>query len=464
MSKFDAERALAIYKTFSKQTNKVLEFLSVARQHESATRLEIPKLKHAPTGLTASLEEYLNDPDFEINRRQYLAQQEAKRTGKKVAAGGSKAAPTNEFSKLSLGNNTTKQGSAMTNNASQATSSQSAPKAPAPDLIDFFESIEQTQPPLPAVSQESSGFHGLPQFQFQQQQPQPQQQFLPQQSFAPGQPQPVQQPNGSFGTSNPFGQVSLHNSVAQPNFSGGALNGYGQQPQQSFNPNQTNMPHELSNSMNMPQDNTLNFAPQQNSLSMGQQPQSVNPFRQSVMPHLNTGTTSPFTTSPPITSSLNRQSTNPFARSINTQQTGQSQGTPFSSPFTSQPPQSALSATGTGGPFFTPPPIPTPDNISQNQFAAQPLQPARTGTNPFARTSPPPQISTNPFPQPNSAFSSPSPLVANSTGSTNPFRKSTFGQPGQGWQVGQGTMGGLENLETIPVFPRPGQQQTQAWP
>lgn len=97
MSKYDAQRALGIYKTFTKQTNLVVEFLSTARQYENATRLEIPKLKHAPTSLTSSLEEYLNDPDFEINRRQYLAQQEAKK-GKKGMSNGA-AESSNNFTK-----------------------------------------------------------------------------------------------------------------------------------------------------------------------------------------------------------------------------------------------------------------------------------------------------------------------------------------------------------------------------
>ncbi|KAB8336988.1 hypothetical protein FH972_021292 [Carpinus fangiana] len=76
MSKPDAERALEIYKTFASQTDKVVRFLQLARQYENVTRLEIPKIKHAPTNLINSLEEYLHDKDFETNRRQYLAQQE----------------------------------------------------------------------------------------------------------------------------------------------------------------------------------------------------------------------------------------------------------------------------------------------------------------------------------------------------------------------------------------------------
>ena len=72
MSHPDATRALNIYRTFVKQTDMVVQYLSVARMHEHSTRLEIPKIKHAPTSLAASLEEYLNDKDFEVNRRQYL--------------------------------------------------------------------------------------------------------------------------------------------------------------------------------------------------------------------------------------------------------------------------------------------------------------------------------------------------------------------------------------------------------
>lgn len=48
------------------------------------------------------------------------------------------------------------------------------------------------------------------------------------------------------------------------------------------------------------------------------------------------------------------------------------------------------------------------------------------------------------------------------TGNTNPFRQSAFvnTQTGQGWQNNQQPIGGgLDALETVPVFPRPAQQQ-----
>src|SRR4051794_6793307 len=73
MSRPDSIRALAIYKTFTKQTEEVVQFLGVARHFQSATRLEIPKLKHASTDLARLLEDDLNDPDFDLRRREYLA-------------------------------------------------------------------------------------------------------------------------------------------------------------------------------------------------------------------------------------------------------------------------------------------------------------------------------------------------------------------------------------------------------
>lgn len=74
MSKVDAERALKIYKKFVEQTKYVIDYLRVAKHLEFATKLHVPTIKHAPTALTSSLEEYLDDPNFEVNRRQYLAE------------------------------------------------------------------------------------------------------------------------------------------------------------------------------------------------------------------------------------------------------------------------------------------------------------------------------------------------------------------------------------------------------
>ncbi|KAK9462039.1 ANTH domain-containing protein [Lipomyces oligophaga] len=78
MSKFDAERGLDIYQDFVKEMNGVIKYLQLAKKHESMTRLQVPNIKHAPTSLAKSLEEYLNDPEFDVNRRQFLAEKEAK--------------------------------------------------------------------------------------------------------------------------------------------------------------------------------------------------------------------------------------------------------------------------------------------------------------------------------------------------------------------------------------------------
>merc|ERR1711939_1028791 len=182
MSRPDAERALQIYKTFGRQTEQVVQYLSLARQYEMSTRLEVPKLKHAPTTLTASLEEYLNDPDFEMNRRQYLAQQEAKRTGKPIPS----AATSKAFEKPP---NMTAQ-----NQPRSQPPPQQQPKGPAPDLIDFFESIEQNQQPMAQLNNPQQQFQtGMPQAQPYQQQQIPMQ--MPQQTgFNPFLQQQQQQP------------------------------------------------------------------------------------------------------------------------------------------------------------------------------------------------------------------------------------------------------------------------------
>ena len=463
MSKYDAQRALDIYKTFTKQTNSVVEFLSTARQYENATRLEIPKLKHAPTSLTSSLEEYLNDPDFEINRRQYLAQQDAKK-GKKPTSNG-----TAESSNNPTKNPVNKGGSNkdfLESKPMQAVAPKPEPKGPAPDLIDFFGSIEQNQQKMAAAppQQQVPNFGVGPHYQQQQQLQQTG--VLPQQTnlfMQNGQQQQIQN-GGNFGNGNPFGQPQVQQ-PQQQNFTGAGFGGYTQQPfgqqQDAFSSPPQNSTSQFPQTQQPFNAGQQSFATSQQPFNTGQQPmntgqqsmntgqqsmntgQSSNPFRQSMMPQATGPSLASYSNTPPLPSSpQSYQSTNPFARP----NTGHIQ----TSPFSSQP-------TGQGTPFTSPPP-PQPQ-----QSAVPPLTPHRTGTNPFARSTPTTQ-STSPF-------TSASPLVATPTGSTNPFRQSTFvnQQTGQGWQAGQGTMGGFEQLDTVPIFPRPGQlpqqqQQQGAWP
>lgn len=71
MSKPDASESFDIYKSFIKQTDKVVDYLGVVRKLHNVVNIPVPNLKHAPTSLVKALEEYLNDPNFEENRREY---------------------------------------------------------------------------------------------------------------------------------------------------------------------------------------------------------------------------------------------------------------------------------------------------------------------------------------------------------------------------------------------------------
>ncbi|GJC84196.1 ENTH domain-containing protein C19F8.03c [Colletotrichum liriopes] len=331
MSKVDAERAMAIYRTFTKQTDFVVQYLSVARQYEHQTRVEVPKLKHAPVNLGRQLEEYLRDPDFEVNRRQYIAEQQAKKSGK----GGISKPSSSAFDSKPA---------PAANNPFPSTNGLSQPKTetakgPAPDLIDFFESIEQNQTTMAPNAQ--------------QHQEQQQQQQMPMQT-------------------------------------------------------------------GFPTGNTGMLSPQ-----AGQQ--TTNPFRASMLMAQQTGMSTNTAFSNPASPNPQRQSTNPFARSSPQAQQPFSPA-PSNSPFQSQP---------------------------QQLPAIAPLQPMMTGTNPFAKSF------TGSQSQQQRPATSSGALAPQPTGTTNPFRQGAFvnHQTGMGWQHNQQPIGGgLDNVETVPVFPRPIQQ------
>ncbi|KAK0729258.1 ANTH domain-containing protein [Apiosordaria backusii] len=439
LSKTDAERAMDVYRTFTRQTDYVVQYLSTARQYEHHTRVEVPKLKHAPVNLGRQLEEYLKDPDFEIHRRQYLAELEAKKSSKGGSSGASKLPKFDPFE--------AKASSSTSAAASQPapTSQPAAPaKGPDADLIDFFESIEQNQTPMAVQAQAQP--QQLQQQQQQQQQTQMQMGMSPW-GPAPFQPQqPVQQqfqqngfvsqPTG-FQTGVPFqqqGQPAFSpQQTAQPvqqAFTGAGFGGFSPQPQLGFQPGSL---------APIPQDTVASFqntgAP---AFQGGLQPpqQSTNPFRQSMLMNQQTG--SPFATAPvqqaaapaqqrPATS----QSTNPFARS---------------SPQATQP----FAAPSSNSPFQSQAP--------QQPVTAAPMQPMQTGTNPFAKNFAPAQPA-----QPTQQQQRPvtaGGILSQPTG-TNPFRQGAFvnHQTGLGWQHNQQPIGGgLDQIETVPVFPRPAAQ------
>lgn len=442
MSRPDAERALEIYKNFTKQTDFVVQYLSVARQYEHQTRVEVPKLKHAPVNLGKQLEDYLVDPDFEINRRQYLAEQDSKK-GRGGANGTSK--PFGMTTKETEPKATA--GRAFQDSTERPASKPLPAKGPDPDLIDFFDSIEQNQQPM-ATQPGQQQLGQLPQFNngapFQMPQPQqfPQNGFSPQQQQQTGFQNPTQftpQQQQPFNTGfAPQQQIQQPSQMQQPqamqspqiqqppqiqtNFTGTGFGGY--TPQPSFQPgNLSSIPQESAASFQQ-QGQQQGLAPMQTGA------QTTNPFRQSMLMSNPTGMPGPsFPASPPITSPMNRQNTNPFAKSI-------------SPPGPQQP--------------FSPPPDQTFQQQQQQPIAA-PLQAMQTGTNPFARNM---AMNATPAQRPQTAGG----LVPQPTGNTNPFRQSQFVNTatGTGWQHGQQTMGGgLDSLETVPVFPRPAQQQ--AW-
>jgi hypothetical protein len=411
MSRPDAERSLEIYKNFTKQTDFVVAYLATAREYQTQTRIEVPKLKHAPINLGKQLEDYLMDPDFEINRRQYLAEQESK--GRVGTNGASKPFPTSTKS-----NSESRAAAGRAFPDAQPAPSKPVPaaKGPDPDLIDFFDSIEQNQQPMAAEPQPGYQQQGLPQFNTSDtpyliQSPQFQNGFAAQQTGFQAPPQQFPQQQQPFNTGYSGVQQPQQPQPIQTNFTGAGFGGY--TPQPSFQP---------GGLQSIPQDSAAYFqqAPPQQVATMQTGAQTTNPFRQSMMSQ-PTGVPGPsFPVSPPITSPLTRQSTNPFARS---------------SPQPTQP--------------FSPPPD---QQFQPQQQQAAPLQPMATGTNPFARN-----IALNAHrPQTSGG------LVPQPTGSTNPFRQSQFVNTatGVGWQNTQQPIGGgLDNVETVPVFPRPAQQQ-----
>lgn len=417
LSKVDAEHAIEIYKVFVKQTDLVVQYLSIARQYEHATRLEIPKIKHAPTSLAASLQEYLDDTDFDTNRRQFLAEQQ----GKKSTRFADSSSKPDFSSKAAQSKSAT-----TTSKPAETTASQPAAKGPAPDLIDFFDSIEQNQTPMAQFPQQA---------QQQQQYQQPNMQPIP-----TGMPQAFPSQTGAGAVTNPYAQAQLPQQQAQqpqplqPNFTGAGFGGYGPQPQQpQFTSAASGFP-----AAHQQQPQATGFSAQQQYGSpppqIQPQPTSTNPFRQSMM---FTGATMPQATGiqqpqqPQPQIQPQSTSTNPFAR------------------------HSVLS-NGTSNGALSPP---QPQSGFPQAQAQKPIAVQPTGsTNPFAKPSSPPAQSLSP-PLPGGGVGGAS-LQPQPTGSTNPFRQSMFinQQTGQGWQnAGQGTMGGLEGLDTIAVFPRPGQ-------
>jgi hypothetical protein len=217
----------------------------------------------------------------------------------------------------------------------------------------------------------------------------------------------------------------------QPNFTGAGFNGYGGQAQQQshrFTPTLQTVPQTAATSFQSPTQQ-----PYSTGTASDSSVQSTNPFRQSMLANSTTGTSlSSFASSTNSPFGNQPTTTNPFAR-------------PVSSIL---PP----------GQSFSPSPFNSSSATSYSPVVQSPMQPPNpigsqtTGsTNPFSK--PPVSQAPNPF--------SAAPVASNPTGSTNPFRQSAFvnQNTGMGWQnSAAGTIGGMSSnqVETVPVFPRPG--------
>lgn len=438
MSRTDAERAMDIYKSFSKYTDYVVQYLSVARQYEHRTGIQVPKLSHAPVNLGRQLQEYLDDSDFEIHRRQYLAEQDFKKGGKGKDAFDLPKPPRSPAGRSGSAQNSNNPFPAPPKDAPKA-----AAKGPDPDLIDFFDSIEQNQTTMQVNTQPNAPGQNM--FQPPQQQlelqptgfinhaatfPMDNNQFQQQQNMFQ---QPMQQP---------MQQQQQQPAPLQPNFTGAGFGGFTPQPQNNFQPGSlgplpqnTAASFQAQNFMQQPQQQLQQQMPGQ---LMPMQTGTTNPFRQSMMMAQPTGMQNymgqqPLQQQPQqqqpqqtgfVSSGLNRQSTNPFAKPVSPQNN--------SSPFQSQAPA--------------------------------PLQATPTGTNPFARNVPQ-QQQAPPMPavpgQQQQRQQQPGALAPQPTGVTNPFRQGDFVNhaTGMGWQHNQAPIGGgIDQIQTVPVFPRPAQQ------
>ncbi|EOR00226.1 ENTH domain-containing protein C19F8.03c [Wallemia ichthyophaga EXF-994] len=278
MSKVDATEALSIYRTFCRQTESVVQYLSIARRLHNVLNVMVPNIKHAPLSLYGALKEYLEDPNFEQNRIEYKH------------------------------NKSVIDGESGSSNRASHTSYQPPPKAPSPQSQS--QSQPQPQPQLqtnkalPAAedfldSIESDNGGNMNEYQ----QPYPQQQmpsqniqqqssfFQPQQSF-------IQPQNTGF---LPFAPPQ----TIQPQFTGfGVQNPYQQQLQTQMQPQQQQQQQQLQpqpqpqspfTPLQQQQTGIQQLQPQGTGMGIQQtglqtQTTGFNPFRASLMP-MQTGNT-----------------------------------------------------------------------------------------------------------------------------------------------------------------------------
>ncbi|PBK72503.1 ANTH-domain-containing protein [Armillaria solidipes] len=381
MSHVDAKEALSLYRHFCQQTEKVVEYLGVAKKLLNLLNVPVPNLKHAPVSLAGALQEYLDDPNFEQNRIEY-------KTNKESAERGSKGGPTPKKSETASTSTSPTKTSPPASTSNRSTTNGAQSGSTNGPVIDFFSAIEEEEPQLRNAQASSPNGN-----QYQQQatvnpfvqrqmtghpfMQAPQQMQLQPTGFSMGGPAP-----NPFGLAAPTPRLQL-----QPT---------GHRPFSSFLPQQPTGQPQLSPQFQQPQG------------FLQPQPTGANPFRQSMLLPQTTGmalfgvggsgglqsqqTSAPFMNANPMANAptqnqgqgafggLPSMNSQPFSTSSfisPAPQTSAFQGhanipaRPASTPLTSFGPSSSSSSTS--------PPV------------AQPIKTHQTGTrNPFGRVATPP--------------------------------------------------------------------------
>ncbi|KAG9001497.1 hypothetical protein FRB94_006561 [Tulasnella sp. JGI-2019a] len=464
MAYTDASTALTLYRHFCVQTESVVEYLTIARKLENLLNVPIPSLKHAPVSLAGSLEEYLQDPNFEQNRIEYKTNKET--ADKNLRAGKRSVKPTPQA---------TEEVPPVPKIQPEAASQPAAPStSTAPpkievnkELADFFASIEPDQPNL-FNQQAASPAPGQSAFNpFNQQQPFTNVVTLngpnPFPGTAPG-PSPFinAQATGMFGMpgagiqQQATGFPGMQSSGPFPT----GLNGIAPQPTAAPT-NAFLSPSFPGVAGSSPFARPASAAPNFAAIGAGAngllQPQSTgaNPFRQSILESQATG--SPFgglgapASTGPLGGGTNPWGSNPpnSAPFNLPQQTGINAG-PFgvSSVSNAQSPFASAQTSNADSNKITPPfarPASTPITITNTNGSAQPLTSQMTGSrNPFGRPKSPPPPPVPPVPtigQLAAGFGSGG--GQGTSTSSNPW--SSFGNALGGNTGGQamGTVGGL---------------------
>lgn len=369
MSKVDATQALKTYKIFCRQCEKVVAYLGVAKKLSSIINVNVPNLRHAPVSLAGSLQEYLDDPNFEQNREEYKES--------KLIADGKKPAPKPKETSGAWSDHMCRSGIAScqgrfghTAAPSAATSSTAAPSraaagpaAPAADtnktFQDFFASIESEQQDM-FNPQTGSSF------------------FQQNQAWNPFGPQPVQQqmmyaqPTGFAPGPSTMGQslfgVQQQPQQLQPQVTGFAFGG-------QMAPQMTGAANPFRQSTMFVQSQPTGFPPQQQAPNpFGQQQQGIqpqqtgyNPFLQQQQQQQPQPTGFPASSAPFTNGSFSAAPPNRLNGASSAPPT-QNQPSPFSSlsPSSSSPAPLTVQPTGSRNPFAPPPGSVPPPPKSQS--------------------------------------------------------------------------------------------------